>query len=39
MAKNQSIKVPAHHNIYDGSTGRNLRIDFSIPDAGVTAET
>lgn len=39
MAKNQSITIPAHHNIYNGSTGRDLRIDFSIPDSGVTTET
>jgi len=39
MAENQSITIPAHHSIYNGSTGRELRIDFSIPDSGVTAET
>lgn len=39
MSENQSIKIPAHHNIYNGSTGRNLRIDFSLPQSGVTAET
>lgn len=39
MAENQSVKIPGHHNIYNGSTGRDLRIDFSIPDSGVTAET
>ncbi|MBS4195484.1 DUF2920 family protein [Lederbergia citri] len=39
MAENQSISIPAHHNIYNGSSGRDLRIDFSIPQSGVTAET
>lgn len=39
MAQNQSITIPAHHNIYNGSTGRDLRIDFSIPDSGVTIDT
>ena len=39
MAGNQSITIPAHHNIYNGTTGRDLRIDFSIPDSGVTTET
>ncbi|MFC5604719.1 DUF2920 family protein [Sporosarcina koreensis] len=39
MAENQSITIPAHHNIYNGSTGRGLRIDFSYPSAGVTTET
>jgi len=39
MAKSQSITIPVHHNIYNGSAGRDLRIDFSNPDSGVTAET
>ncbi|OMC89143.1 hypothetical protein BK128_04230 [Viridibacillus sp. FSL H7-0596] len=32
MAENQSIKIPAHHNIYNGSSNRGLRIDISYPD-------
>lgn len=39
MAENQSITIPAHPTIYNGSTGRDLRIDFSIPESGVTSET
>jgi len=39
MAESQSITISGHHNIYNGSTGRDLRIDFSIPDSGVTVET
>ncbi|WP_107923577.1 DUF2920 family protein [Lysinibacillus parviboronicapiens] len=32
MAENQSIKIPAHHNIYNGSSNRELRIEFSFPE-------
>ncbi|HWI50022.1 MAG TPA: DUF2920 family protein, partial [Rummeliibacillus sp.] len=39
MAERDSIIIPAHYNIYNGSTGRNLRIDYSLPSQGVTAET
>lgn len=40
MALNNTITVPAHPNIYNGSnTGRELRIDFSVPEEGVTIET
>ncbi|MBY0223486.1 MULTISPECIES: DUF2920 family protein [Sporosarcina] len=39
MAGNQSITIPAHPNIYNGSTGRDLRIDFSIPNSGMSDET
>ncbi|WP_102692916.1 DUF2920 family protein [Rummeliibacillus pycnus] len=39
MAEKDSIIIPAHYNIYNGSTGRNLRIDYSLPSQGVTAET
>lgn len=39
MAITQSIKVPAHHNIYDNSVERELRIDFSIPEKGTNADT
>ncbi len=39
MAENHTFNVPAHPNIYTGSTGRELRIEFSIPSAGVQADT
>lgn len=39
MAENHTFNVPAHPNIYTGSTGRELRIEFSIPSAGVQANT
>lgn len=32
MAENQSIKIPAHHNVYTGYSNRELRIDISYPD-------
>ena len=39
MAVTESIKIPAHPNIYNQSTGRDLQISFSIPESGVTTET
>ncbi|VDH00935.1 Uncharacterised protein [Lysinibacillus sphaericus] len=40
MAVKNTITVLAHPNIYNGSnTGRELRIDFSLPECGVTNET
>lgn len=39
MAEHQSITIPAHHNVYTGNAGRELRIDFSIPDNGVNSNT
>lgn len=39
MAEFNSIKIPAHRNIYNGFTNRDLRIDFSIPSSGVNPET
>lgn len=35
MAINQSVNIPAHHNVYNNSSNRKLRIDFSLPTAGV----
>lgn len=39
MAENHTFNVSAHPNIYTGSAGRELRIEFSIPSAGVQADT
>ncbi|QOV10522.1 DUF2920 family protein [Viridibacillus arvi] len=39
MADSQSIKIPAHHNIYTGNNNRDLRIDFVIPDTGTNSDT
>lgn len=39
MAHTESITIPAHHNVYNGATGRELRIDFSIPSEGVNEKT
>lgn len=39
MAEHNSIKIPAHHNIYNGYSQRELRIDFSIPNSGVNRDT
>ncbi|MFJ7735961.1 DUF2920 family protein [Lysinibacillus sp. NPDC097287] len=39
MAINESINIPAHPNIYNGYNNRNLRIDFSIPEAGTNEDT
>ncbi|MFJ7732309.1 DUF2920 family protein [Lysinibacillus sp. NPDC097231] len=35
----QSIKIPAHYNIYTGANDRDLRIDFVIPTQGVNENT
>lgn len=32
MAENQSIKIPAHHNVYNGFSNREMRIEFSLPE-------
>lgn len=39
MPENQSIKIPAHHNIYTGYSNRELRIDFSLPEKGTNENT
>lgn len=39
MAKNISLKIPAHYNIYSGKSNRNLRIEFSIPEGGCNENT
>lgn len=39
MPENQSIKIPAHHNIYTGYSNRELRIDFSVPEKGTNENT
>jgi len=39
MAENHTFNVLAHPNIYTGNTGRELRIEFSVPSAGVQADT
>ncbi|PIC75952.1 hypothetical protein CSV74_13525 [Sporosarcina sp. P19] len=39
MAENQSILIGAHPTIYNGYIGRELRIDFSLPSAGMNAQT
>lgn len=39
MAHKESIKIPAHHNIYNGFNERELRIDFSIPSKGTNEKT
>jgi len=39
MSTHHSIKIPAHYNIYNGDTGRELRIDFCVPDNGVDEST
>lgn len=39
MAEQHSFKIPAHHNIYSGTTNRELRIDVSAPQNGVNEHT
>ncbi|ALC86340.1 hypothetical protein AM499_11245 [Bacillus sp. FJAT-22090] len=39
MSENLSINIPAHHNIYNGLTDRELRIDFSLPTDELNEET
>lgn len=39
MAKQISVKVPAHHNIYTKKRDRELRIDFCIPEDGTNEDT
>lgn len=39
MNQQYSIKIPAHKNIYSGNTGRELRIDYSIPKSGINKHT
>lgn len=39
MAQQNSITIPAHHNIYTGKAGRELRIDFSLPQTGINKNT
>lgn len=39
MATTQSFNIAAHHNIYNGSNERELRIDFAVPESGTNAET
>ncbi|MGX8236978.1 DUF2920 family protein [Exiguobacterium undae] len=39
MSEQHSINITAHHNIYTGSSSRELRIDFSTPQNGVNERT
>ncbi|WP_232718643.1 DUF2920 family protein [Bacillus sp. FJAT-45037] len=39
MSEQHSFNIKAHHNIYTGTTGRELRIDFSLPQDGVNTQT
>ncbi|MFS0575518.1 hypothetical protein AB1K83_07790 [Sporosarcina sp. 179-K 3D1 HS] len=39
MASNQTISIPAHHNIYTGLSDRELQIEFYIPETGTSKET
>ncbi|MEG0259810.1 MAG: DUF2920 family protein, partial [Lysinibacillus sp.] len=39
MAENHSIRIPAHHNIYNGFSNRELRIEFSIPEKATDENT
>lgn len=39
MSEQHSFEVGAHKNIYTNTTGRELRIDFSVPDNGVNSDT
>ncbi len=39
MSEDHTINIPAHPNIYTGGHGRELRIDFCIPQEGVNKNT
>lgn len=39
MAQHHSIRIPAHHNIYLGTSNRELRIDFALPQQGLNSHT
>lgn len=39
MAENQTIKIPAHHNVYNGFSNRELRIEFSLPENDTNENT
>ena len=39
LSYNDTLKIPAHHNIYNGKSGRELRIDYSIPQNGTDENT
>ncbi|URJ47933.3 DUF2920 family protein [Paenibacillus polymyxa] len=39
MSEQHSINISAHYNIYTGNSNRELRIDFSTPQNGVTEST
>lgn len=39
MAYSESIKISAHPNLYNGKSGRELRIDYSLPTEGTNNET
>ncbi|MEJ8303648.1 DUF2920 family protein [Saccharibacillus sacchari] len=39
MAEHHTFNVLAHPNIYTGTAGRELRIEFAIPSSGVLADT
>jgi len=39
MANNQRINIPAHHNLYNGDSNRELRIEISFPKTGVNGNT
>ncbi|AXH98464.1 DUF2920 family protein [Sporosarcina sp. PTS2304] len=39
MSENQTVNIAAHPSIYNGSTGRELRIDFSLPSSGTNEQT
>lgn len=38
LSYNDTLKIPAHYNIYTGVNGRELRIDYS-PQKGTNADT
>lgn len=39
MSEQHSINIPAHRNIYTGTSNRELRIDFCTPQNGVNEST
>jgi len=39
MAEQHHVKIPAHYNIYSGNSGRELRIEFSIPSEEINHKT
>lgn len=39
MANNQHINIPAHQNLYNGNSNRDLRLEISFPETGVNENT